>query len=277
MILSMQRSAAFARPQAATVCAECGAQASGNFCSACGADLRPGALGVLGDVSAPVRRSFPAVYLKILSAPVRATVALAEDRAYRSHVSFLLSGIAIFCLLVVPILLSSAVPAAQSAHLSESMQTLMKVLSQVGVYVGAAITFVLAYALFRFFAKEPRSFTAYFKLYCVAFGFVMPLYAAYEFVARSLLGGTGMSSFNETGQHPVQWDSPSTLVSAALALVLWGYFIAIHRRFWHMSLWKAGALYVVAAITSYQLSFWLMYFVGYWTAAALVAVGVVSV
>jgi len=277
MILPMQRSAAFARPQATTVCAECGAQASGNFCSACGADLRSGALGVLGDVTAPVRQSFPAVYLKILSAPVRETVALAEDRAYRSHLSFLLSGIAVFCLLFVPILLSSAIPAAQSAHMSESMQTLMKVLSQVGVYVGAAITFVLAYALFRFFAKEPRTFKAYFKLYCLAFGFIMPLYAVYEYAARGLLGGTGMSSFNETAQHPVQWAAPSTLVSAALALVLWSYFIAIHKRFWNMSVWRAGALYVAAALCSYQLSFWLMYVVGYWTTAMLIAVGVVTV
>ena len=140
---------------------------------------------------------------------------LAEDPTYRSHVSFLLTGIAVFCLLFLPILMRTTVPTAAAGHMSEDMQTLMKVLSQVGVYVGAVITFLLAFALFRYFAKEPRTLKAYFKLYCLAFGFVMPLYAVYEFAARGLLGGTGMSSFNETA-HPVQWSEPSTLISAAL-------------------------------------------------------------
>ena len=58
------------------VCADCGAPASGNFCSSCGADLREGALGFLGQAVAPVRRSFPVVYLKLLRSPIRQTVAL---------------------------------------------------------------------------------------------------------------------------------------------------------------------------------------------------------
>jgi len=276
MILQMNRSGAATGAQAGAVCAECGAAVSGNFCSACGADLREGGSGVLGAVAGPVRHSFPAVYLRLLRAPVRETVGLAEDPSYRSHVSFLLSGIAVFCLLFVPILLNQVTPTQQGAQFSESMQNLMKVLSQAGVYVGAAITFVLAYGLFRYFAKVPRTFHAYFKLYCLAFGFIMPFYAVYEYVARTLLGGTGMSSFNDTA-HAVQWANPSTLVSMGLALVLWGYFIAIHRRFWGMTVWRAGVLYVVAAITSYYASFWLMYWVGYWTAGFLIARGIVTV
>jgi hypothetical protein len=273
MILHMRGAAAGA--QAAAVCAECGAQVSGNFCSACGADQRTGALGVLGDVTAPVRQSFPWVYLKILRAPVRETVALAEDRAYRSHVSFLLSGIAVFCLLMIPILLRTVVPTG-AAPMSESLQTYLKIISQVGVYVGAAITFLLAYALFRYFSKQPRTLKAYFKLYCLAFGFVMPLYAAYEFLARSLLGGIGMSSLEQV-TRPEQLLNPLTLLSTALALLLWAYFVAIHRRFWHMSLWRATALYVVAALSSSQIAFWLMFFVGALGREVLVAAGIVTV
>ena len=37
---------------------------------------------------APVRRSFPVVYLKLLRAPIRETVAFAEDPTYRGHISF---------------------------------------------------------------------------------------------------------------------------------------------------------------------------------------------
>jgi hypothetical protein len=272
--MSLQSRIAGAQAQGAVVCAECGAEAAGNFCSVCGADLREGMLGMLGAAAGTVRRSFPAVYLGILRAPVRTTVELAEDPTYRSHVSFLLTGIALFCLLFLPILMRTTVPVAAAGHMSEDMQTLMKVLSQVGVYVGAVITFVLAFALFRYFAKEPRTLKAYFKLYCIAFGFVMPLYAVYEFAMRGLFGGTGMSSFSAGA---VRWTEPSTLLSAALALVLWSYFIAIHRRFWRMSLWRAGALYVVAAIASNQLSFLLMYVVGYWTTKTLIAAGLVKV
>jgi hypothetical protein len=257
------------------VCAECGTQATGNFCSGCGADLRSGS-GVIGTVSSAAVHSVPITFLRILGSPVKATVALAEDPTYRSHVSFLLTGIGIFCLLFVPILMNTSVEAANGALASESMQNLVKVLSQVGVYVGAVITFGLAYGLFRYFAKEPRTLKEYLKLYCLAFGFILPLYAVYEYASRGLLGVTGMSSFNES-MLPAQWAEPSTLLAAALTLVLWGYFIAIHRRFWRMSVWRAGALYSVASITSYHLSYWLMYFVGYWTAAILVGAGVVTV
>ena len=46
------------------------------------------------------------------------------------------------------------------------------------------------------------------------------------------------------------------LQPSALALVLWSYFIAIHRRFWRMSLCLARACSTsVAAIASYQAEF----------------------
>jgi hypothetical protein len=128
----------------AAVCGDCGAPAVGNFCSSCGADLRQGPLGFLSQAVAPMRRSFPAVYVKLLRAPVRQTVALAEDPSYRSHVSFALTGIALYVVLFVPIVVQSVAPAGSNVHISESMQTLMKVLSQIGIYVGMAITFALA-------------------------------------------------------------------------------------------------------------------------------------
>src|SRR6185312_15697648 len=95
---------------AAAACADCGAPASGNFCSSCGADLRESSLSFLGRTAAPVRRSFPAGYL-----------------------SFALAGIAVYLLLIVPIVIRQVAP--PGTNVSESMLTLMKVLSQVGVYV----------------------------------------------------------------------------------------------------------------------------------------------
>lgn len=269
-------SAAQSGAAAVVDCAQCGAPASGNFCSACGADLRAGS-GVLGAVTGGMRKSFPATYLRILLSPVKATVALAEDPTYRQHISFLLSGLAIFCVIMVPFFMRSADPTGAMAHLSESMQTLMKILSQTGVYVGALITVLLGFAVFRLFGKEKRSFAAYLKLYCLAFGFMLPPYAVYDYVARGLMGSSGISSFTVTSPTPEQMATLPFALSLAASLLIWAYFIAIHRRFWRMALWKAGLLYMVAALTSYQLGYLLMFHAGYWVTFLLIRAGVVTV
>ncbi len=272
MILHMQGSATVS----AGICADCGAPAHGNFCASCGADRRPSSLGFLGQAVAPVRRSFPAVYLKLLRAPIRQTVALAEDPSYRGHISFALTGIALYALLFVPIVMHMLVPVGGDVHVSESMQTLMKVLSQVGIYVGLAITFALAYAMFRFFARVQRPFAAYFKLYCLALGFMAPIYGAYEFIVRGLLGGFGMSSLGAL-QTEADWMSPTALASITLSLLLWAYFVGIHRRFWDMPVWKATALYVVASVVAGQVGYYLMWWVGFYTAQVLTNAGVVTI
>ena len=274
--MGLQANNAFAASGAA-VCDECGAQATGNFCSACGADLRAGS-GVLGAVGGNVNTSYPATYLRILMSPVKATVALADDPSYRQHLSFLLASIAIFSLIMVPFFLQSADPSGDAARYSESAQTMMKVLSQAGIYVGAIITFLFAFGLFRFFSKgdQKRTLKSYLKLYCLAFGFVMPPYAAYDYIARGVLGATGLSSFSVSDPTPEQMVTPAFAVAMVASLLLWAYFIAIHRRFWRMSVWRAGALYSVAAIASHQIGFWLMYFVGYWVAYLAVRYGIVT-
>jgi hypothetical protein len=258
----------------AAVCADCGAPAHGNFCASCGADLRPSSLGLFGQAVAPVRRSFPAVYLKLLRAPIRQTVAFAEDPSYRGYISFVLAGIALYLLIIVPIVM--AVVAPPGTNVSESMLTLMKILSQVGVYVGMVMTFLLAFATFYWFAAVKRPFRAYFKLYCIALGFVAPIYGAYEFVVRTVFGGIGMTSFN----HPMaaaDWLQPSAMASVALSLTLYVYFIAIHRRFWSMPVWKAAALYIVVAFVSNQAAYHLMWWVGYYSAQTLTAAGIVTI
>ncbi len=60
-----------------------------------------------------------------------------------------------------------------------------------------------------------------------------PIYGAYEFIVRGMLGGIGMSSFGAPMTLD-DWMTPSALTSIALALLLWAYFVAIHRRFWGM-------------------------------------------
>jgi len=255
------------------VCADCGAVAAGNFCASCGADLRQSSLGFLGQAAAPVRRSFPFVYLKILSSPVRQTTALAEDRSYRSYLSFALTGIALYCLLFVPVVMRMVIPTG-GVQVSESMQTLMKALSQAGVYFGVVLTFLTAYLLFRFFARERRSLAAYFKLYAIALGFVAPIYGAYEFVVKVMLNGVSMTGLGAATREDLV--HPTTAISIVLALFFWVYFVAIHRRFWAMPIWKATLLYLVASLVSNQLGYWIMWWVGFYTARALIAAGIVT-
>ncbi|MBC7832880.1 MAG: hypothetical protein H7Y62_12775 [Hyphomicrobium sp.] len=261
-------------PATAGVCADCGAAAHGNFCSSCGADLRQSSLRFLGQAASPVRRSFPAVYLKILRAPIRQTVAFAEDPSYRGYISFALAGIAIYLLFVVPIVLRTVAP--PGTNVSDSMLTLMKILSQVGVYVGMAMAFLLAFAVFRLFAPQKRPFHAYFKLYCLALGFMAPIYGIYEFAVRSLLGGTGLSSFNAQMSLDA-WSTPTAWVSVALMVLVFAYFIGIHRRFWNMPVWKAAPLYLATSFVSGNASFHLMWYVGWYSAYVLTAAGIVKI
>jgi hypothetical protein len=247
---------------------------SGNFCSSCGADLRESSLSFLGRTAAPVRRSFPAVYLKILRAPIRQTVAFAEDPSYRGYVSFALAGIALYLLLIVPIVMRQVAP--PGTNVSESLLTLMKILSQIGVYAGMVVTFLFAYLVFRLFAQVPRAFHAYFKLYAIALGFVAPIYAIYEFVARSMLGGVGMSSFSAQ-MTPDDWLKPTAWASVALIVAMLVYFIGIHRRFWQMPVWKAALLYLPASYVANIISYQMMWYVGWYSAYVLSAAGIVKI
>lgn len=267
---------AFQGTPAAAVCADCGAPAAGNFCSACGADLRSGGPGLIDTVTGG-RQSYLATYLQILRTPVKATVGLADDPSYRQHISFLLSSLAVFCVIMIPFIVQSAVADEQMSQFSESMRRLISVMSQVGVYVGAVITFLLGYGLFRVFAKEARSLKSYFKLYCLAYGFMMPPYALYDYVARGLLGITGLSSFAVQAPTAEELASVPFVVSLGVSLLIWVYFIAIHRRFWRMPVWKATVLFSVAAIAASKIGYEVMYVVGAQVTLFLINLGVVQV
>jgi hypothetical protein len=288
--------AASAAVAADVVCSDCGAPVSGNFCSSCGADHRKSSIAFLGSAVAPVRRSFPVVYLKILRAPIRTTVAFAEDPTYRNYLSFALTGIAIYCLFMVPVVMNIVVPAGGNVHVSESLMSLMKVLSQVGVYVGTVITFFVVYGAFRLFAPARRSLPAYFKLFCLALGFTAPINASYEFLATQVLHGVGMTAVvGLAAQWAIAWGqhfageaqpglqaaqaallTPTALASLALYIALVGYAIGIHRRYWRMSVWTAGPLYMGASFVSSFVGYVLMWWVGFYTASILTAAGVVT-
>jgi hypothetical protein len=152
----------------------------------------------------------------------------------------------------------------------------MKVLSQVGVYTGMAIAFLLAFTVFRLFSQVKRSFHAYVKLYALALGFVAPIYGVHEFVTRSVLGGVGMSSFGAQ-MTPDDWLRPTTWTSVAIVVGALVYFIGIHRRFWDMPVWKAALLYLPTSIVANNIGYQLMWYVGWYSAYILSAAGIVKI
>jgi hypothetical protein len=238
--------------------------------------LRQSALGFLGQAAAPVRRSFPIVYMKLLRAPIRATVALAEDPSYRNYLSFALTGVAIYCLFIVPVVMNLVMPAGSTVHVSESMLTLLKVLSQVGVYVGIVITFTIAYFVLRLLSPVKRPLHAYFKLFCLALGFTAPINGAYEFIVSKVLHGTGTTAFNFQLTEEALL-SPTGLSSLTLILAMLVYYIGINRRFWQLALWKAGLLYIAVSWVSNQVGYYLMWYVGFYVARVLIAAGIVTI
>lgn len=271
----LQAGSSTSSASAAAACGDCGVTVSGNFCSSCGADLRGSSLGFLGSAVAPVRRSFPVVYLKILRAPIRATVAFAEDPTYRNYLSFALTGIAIYCLFVVPVVMSMFAPPGGNVQISESLATLMRVLSQVGVYVGIIITFALSFLTFRLLSRDKRSFHAYFKLACIALGFTVPINGAYEFVVQKVFHGTGIIALNAP-LPPEAMFTPTWFTSLALIILLFCFYVGIHRRFWNMPIWKAALVYFATSWVANISCTWLMWQVGFYSAQYLIAAGIIT-
>lgn len=54
------------------------------------------------------------------------------------------------------------------------------------------------------------------------------------------------------------------------------YYIGIHRRFWEMPIWKATLLYLATSWVSNQIGYYLMWYVGFYTARVLIAAGIVT-
>jgi hypothetical protein len=177
-------------------------------------------------------------------------------------------------------------------HVSDSLLTLMKVLSQVGVYVGIVITFAFAYFVFRLLSAVKRPLHAYFKLSCLALGFTAPINGAYEFIVSKVLHGTGLTTvsgaisglvaelfttlrFNTDLALQILL-TPTALNSLVVLAGMFAYYIGIHRRFWQMPVWQTTPLYLATSWVSNAIGYYLMWYVGFYVARVLMAAGIVT-
>lgn len=244
-------------------CPGCGAAASGNFCSACGTDLRPPVAGLLGNVvDRAGRDSYFAVYLQILRSPIKGVVARTEDPSYRRHLAFLLTGIGIFVAVFIPGLFRVMTATGRlDAGISAERRAWAMMTSQLGVYIGTAITIVFLYYMFRLIAPERKPFRQYLKLWAIWAGFMLPLYALSQIVVQLMSEDTRAVSVL-TGQGSAVTDvTPATLTAFAAVFVLVGYGALVHARYWRTALWKAVPAYVAANIAAYHVSYWVAFYV----------------
>lgn len=193
-------------------CPQCGAPAQGNFCSECGAALtgKPANAYILfvdsffklGEL-----RRYVALYVRLLRAPVRATLELFEQSTLQDALRFLEYSVGILILLFISRLV--AVPG--SDLLSGLIANAYFVLAQ-------SVGLLLHYRIAVGRSQPPRSFDEFMRLAAIFYGFTLPISAVLQ--AVSLVNRTAGSIL--------------FIVATPLLLV---YAVMTWRRFWGLPAW----------------------------------------
>jgi len=253
-------------------CPGCGAAAGGNFCAVCGTDLRPPTAGLLGSlVESAGRDSYVTVYLQLLGAPIRGVIARAEDPSYRRHLAFLLTSIGMFAAVFIPTLFRVYVSSGR--EISAERKAWAALTSQLGIYIGTAITIVMLYYTFRLIARERKPFRQYLKLWAIWAGFMLPIYALMHVVVQVL--GDDMRAASML-VAPGQGDgalTPAFLLALGTIIVLIVYGAIVHARYWRVAMWKAVPAYLAANVGAYHVSYWVAFYVAVLLSHIALAVG----
>ncbi len=191
---------------------------------------------------------------RLMCAPVKTTVELASDPAYRSHWSFLGKGTAAW-LLLFKAAEWAAPPEGGEADVSQAMQ--------LSLYASFFMCFAVSYFLFRQIAPEPRSAGAYLKFSCLAAGFaeilggavMLPFTAAIAIPA--VLGYARISI-----ALPAEVQTGLAALFESFLLLMWIgflgaalYLVLAQRRFWGISFLRSLQGCVVALFGSSVLLF----------------------
>lgn len=219
----------------AITCHSCGQPVAGRFCGNCGTEAAPreaqGSVSLLvGEFAGTTGQGYFYTLGRLLRAPVKATLELTENPAYRGYKTFFLT--------------SSAVGIAlQSFNFRRSMAAqnippeMQQFMELYGDYYSVVLTafqyatvfggFLLGYWFYRRFSKIKRTARQYFKLTCLAGGLGA--------ILSALIAGIAIAA----GPTP----GPDVNIVASLAVIPIGLFglyygLTVQKRFWDFSLLK---------------------------------------
>jgi hypothetical protein len=243
---------------------------SGRFCSNCGVELRPEAVGVFAAVADDVfslreRSGFLAALGHILRSPTRNTLALVADPAYRGHGKYFVASTGMFLAVtygLVPALTpdaSAAAVAATAQELPEPLRSLFQLYKKyemhfqtVFLYTIFILTYIIGYFVLRLFARVRRTPREYLKLACLAGG--TGTLAMLPVVAPS----AAMPYVEKIEGIPDGLKLTVIIAYGALAAFLYIFYVIYNwrvvRRFWEMSF---GRMFV--AVTVMAVATWILF------------------
>lgn len=236
------------------VCADCGSEVEGRFCSNCGAELARQRKQPVRRIASDIAR-FPITLLRMLVAPVKTTLALCQDPAYRGHVSFLAISVALSAVIggsaVSGALQQTSTEVAKVPELAgnavlrwwlDFLAAYRKELLTLATYAVIAIHLIVNGLVLK--ALRPRNritLGRYFKLFCIASGVYLGVWTLAESF-NVLVFGQDPSAFStaliSSGAWPAMreyFSSPSGILVAVTALALLVYHVRVQAAFWGLS------------------------------------------
>jgi hypothetical protein len=204
-----------------TICSNCGAQFSGNYCPNCGTAARPGQEGITqtfwkgSDIEQTI--GFISALLRIASGPVQNTLQLAASTSFGQK-GFLIKCIAI----------SAAIGIYSKVHFTNDI--LAAILSTGGMFVMVFIQVLITYAAFRLFSSTQRSGGDYARLICIAQGVAFLFMGCGEFLGLTF----GIEVY--------------AMAMVVQAVILIPYWALVLGRFWNMNAALAYLIFIFSML-----------------------------
>mgnify|MGYP001430210360 CR=1 FL=1 len=251
----------------APTCVRCGAAATGNFCSSCGASLSVAGgesfVETLPVVGEPLK--FVRTFFKILKSPNQAPVTLAEDHSFRGHFAFLMVGLGIlvaFALFMTSYMQQQSgqaeLPQDQASYLDNYLYNLL-----IGYTIGA----VMVYAIYRLAAKllggKVVAVETHAKLWALLTGFYLPLQVALLIIlaAIGVVAGVLFPDLYPGIQELARTIAPWFFLGFNLLMLV--NFAFTHTKLWQRPLPVSLLIIAACVVLSSYPTAWIQYAFGY--------------
>lgn len=229
-------------------CPSCGTSASGNFCSACGANLVGGRTSGLDDlplIGEPI--GLARTFWRMTRAPVAEPVRLAAHAGEKGPYKFLIAGVGLF---IGFFLGMEALAEAWGVSGFTPEQDQFLSVAKYAIVIHLAVAALVVYAAFVLVAGRKVSFGSHARLWALLGG--------YYLTAETLLLITVVTAymvifFVLPGIAPTVLKFMSLLLAPAvvgLFLIMLVNLVVAHARLWAKPLWLSGLIFALALIAT---------------------------